>query len=137
MPSSASRSSASRRQAFSPIRGGDPALDRVQDAIARVLNPALDALPSFADAETPDGVANGTNREFLLARLPSPAASLQLFVNGVLQVSGVNYSLAPGGGLVEVPGSDESFIRKGAATITFASASAPATSAVLRAWYRY
>jgi len=72
---------------------------------------------SFADNETPSGTVNGSNTAFVLAHTPSPAASLQFFVNGVLQVAG---------------GTDYTLVT---ATATFGSA--PTTGAVLTAFYRY
>lgn len=71
---------------------------------------------SFADNETPSGTVNGSNVTFTLAHTPSPAGSLQLYVNGVLQIAGTDYTLAT-------------------ATITFGSA--PSTGALLTAFYRY
>jgi hypothetical protein len=71
----------------------------------------------FVDAETPAGTINGTNGSFTLANTPSPAASLTLFLNGLLQDQGVDYTLA-------------------ANTITFAPASLPQTGDILRANYR-
>jgi hypothetical protein len=51
--------------------------------------------PSFADAEIPAGAIDGLNLVFTLAFAPSPAASLQLFQNGLLtQAGGVDYTLA-------------------------------------------
>lgn len=67
--------------------------------------------------ETPSGTINGSNVTFTLAHTPAPAASLQLYLNGAMQTAGgVDYSLS-------------------GATITFVSA--PLTSSVLRAFYRY
>jgi hypothetical protein len=71
---------------------------------------------TFVDSETPTGTVNGSNTAFTLANSPSPAASLQLFVNGQLMVSGgVDYTLS-------------------GANITMVTA--PPTSSVIRAWYR-
>jgi hypothetical protein len=41
--------------------------------------------PGFADAETPVGLLNGSNTVFTLADAPSPASSLALYRNGLLQ----------------------------------------------------
>lgn len=80
----------------------------------------LDDIPAagnFADAETPSGTIDGSNATFTLAQTPSPAASLQLFLNGAYQTAGgVDYTLS-------------------GATITFGSA--PLTSSIIRAHYRY
>jgi hypothetical protein len=44
---------------------------------------------SFADAETPMGIQNGTNASFTLVNTPNPANSLHVFRNGSrLSVSG-------------------------------------------------
>ncbi len=56
--------------------------------VVAVSNP-----PLFADFETPTGTINSSNRDFTLAHSPSPAASLQLFLNGVLQRAGTDYTL--------------------------------------------
>lgn len=45
-------------------------------------------VPSFASAEIPSGTINGINVTFTLANTPSPAGSLQLFLNGSLQEDG-------------------------------------------------
>ena len=72
---------------------------------------------SFVDEETPTGSINNANKEFALASTPSPAASLELRLNGALQTSGgEDFTLAT-------------------ATITFVNA--PPTGSVLRASYRF
>lgn len=72
---------------------------------------------NFADAETPSGTINGVNTTFTLAAAPSPAGSLELFLNGVLQkAGGADYTLS-------------------SATIT--TTVAPQTGDVLLAWYRH
>ena len=66
--------------------------------------------------ETPSGTINGVNAVFTLARSPSPAGSLTLYLNGQLQhAAGLDYTLASGN------------------QITFVSA--PLTGSTLRAWY--
>jgi hypothetical protein len=50
--------------------------------------------PIFVDNETPVGMINSSNVTFTLAHTPSPSASLLLYLNGVLQFFGVNYTLA-------------------------------------------
>lgn len=75
------------------------------------------SIPNFADNETPSGTINGSNVTFTLAHTPSPAGSLQLYLNGALQqAGGGDYTLAT-------------------ATITFVTA--PLTGSILIAWYRY
>ena len=69
----------------------------------------------FHDDETPSGTVDGTNTSFTVGTSPSPASSLQLFLNGVLQEYGVDYTLAT-------------------AAITFASP--PSSGSTLLAYYR-
>lgn len=75
--------------------------------------------PNFADQEIPSGTINGSNSTFTLAFAPSPATSLELFKNGVLQQSG--------GGDFTLSGQ----------TITFVAGSVPRSGATLAAWYRH
>jgi len=75
-------------------------------------------LPSFSDSETPSGAINGSNLMFILAFAPSPAASLDLSLNGLLMKQGVDYTLS-------------------ANTVTFLAASTPQTGDVMVASYRY
>jgi hypothetical protein len=75
-------------------------------------------VPAFADGEVPAGPVNGTNLVFSLAFLPSPAASLSLYRNGLLARQGVDYSI------------DNK-------TITFSAGSVPRTGDLLLAFYRY
>lgn len=71
----------------------------------------------FADAETPGGTIDGVNDAFTLADSPSPAESLTLTVNGVVQEPGVDFTLI---------GSD----------VTFLAGAIPQTGDSLLAWYR-
>lgn len=71
---------------------------------------------SQAQDETPSGTVDGSNTTFTLVNAPNSGASLQLFVNGVLANQGTDYTLSTN-------------------TVTFASA--PATGAVLVAFYQY
>ena len=49
----------------------------------------------LTDSEVPSGTINGSNVTFTLANAPSPASSLQLFLNGLLQTAGgVDYTLS-------------------------------------------
>ncbi|HUQ93277.1 MAG TPA: hypothetical protein VM120_16465 [Bryobacteraceae bacterium] len=48
---------------------------------------------AFTDGETPAGLINGTNGAFTLANAPTPATSLQLYKNGVLQKLNIDYTL--------------------------------------------
>jgi len=72
---------------------------------------------NFIDAETPGGTINGANNAFTLANAPNPPASLTLFLNGLLQDQGVDYSLS-------------------ANAITFATGATPQTGDNLIASYR-
>lgn len=75
-------------------------------------------LPGFSDSETPAGTVNGTNTVFTLAFSPSPAASLELYRNGLRQEEGADYQLSGN-------------------TITFFVASTPQAGDLLLANYRY
>jgi hypothetical protein len=75
---------------------------------------------NFADNETPSGTINGVNDTFTLANTVSPAASLSLYLNGQLQISG-------GGNDFTLSG----------LTITYAAGRIPQTGDVHRASYRY
>ena len=74
-------------------------------------------LPNFGDAQTPAGAINGSNTFFVLPASPSPAASLALFRNGLLQTAGNDYTL-------------------NGATITFNSNAIPQLGDILEAYYR-
>lgn len=71
----------------------------------------------FSDAETPSGALNGSNKNFTLTQSPSPAQSLLLFLDKVLQIQGTDYTLS-------------------GASITMTTAPSGATASFL-AWYRY
>lgn len=71
----------------------------------------------FVDMEAPQGTINGVNQVFLLSQAPSPAASLHLFRNGILQKQAVDYVLSGN-------------------TITFLAASTPQPGDELTASYR-
>lgn len=75
-------------------------------------------LPSFSDGETPTGLVNGLNTTFTLAFTPSPAAALELYLNGLLMAQGVDYNISGN-------------------TITFLAASTPQSGDELVASYRY
>ncbi|MDQ2711747.1 MAG: hypothetical protein M3Y24_05825 [Acidobacteriota bacterium] len=72
---------------------------------------------AFIDAESPAGTVDGTNTAFNLTQLPSPAGSLSVYRNGLLQSAGVDYT---------VTGS----------AVTFLPASVPRTTDVVSAFYR-
>ena len=73
--------------------------------------------PGFIDSEVPFGTIDGSNSAFALSNAPNPSSSLMLFVNGVLQTNGTDFSLASN-------------------RITFASGSKPHVGDVLQAAYR-
>jgi hypothetical protein len=53
-------------------------------------------VPGYIDSEVPGGVVDGANTAFSLAGSPSPATSLALYRNGMLQKAGSDYSLSGG-----------------------------------------
>lgn len=71
----------------------------------------------FVDAEVPGGSLNGTNAVFSLASTPSPAGSLTLYRNGLLQRPTTDYALSGNG-------------------ITFTSNAIPRSTDALEAFYR-
>jgi uncharacterized protein YoxC len=71
----------------------------------------------FVDSETPAGTMNGTNGVFSLAQTPSPSASLSLYRNGLLQLNGVNFTLA-------------------GTAVTFTASNIPVSGDLLEAYYR-
>lgn len=71
----------------------------------------------FVDAETPSGTANGVNATFTLAHTPSPANSVAVYRNGLIQLNGLDYTVSGG-------------------TITFNAGSIPQTGDLLQAYYR-
>ncbi len=75
-------------------------------------------LPSFADGEVPSGSINGANTVFSLANSPSPAGSLDLYVNGLLMRQGGDYSLSNN-------------------VVTFVTASTPQSGDALLGSYRF
>lgn len=46
----------------------------------------------FSDGETPAGAVDGVNKVFTWASAPNPASSLMVFVNGVKQEQGGDYT---------------------------------------------
>jgi hypothetical protein len=57
-------------------------------------SPCGGAQPGFMDGDLPQGAINGSNATFTLSAVPTPAASLALYRNGVLQDQGVDYTLS-------------------------------------------
>ena len=50
--------------------------------------------PGFSDSEVPSGAINGSNAVFTLAFTPSPAGSLNLYLNGLRLDANVDYTLS-------------------------------------------
>ena len=78
---------------------------------------------NFADNETPGGTVNGSNVTFTTVAPPSPADSLLLVVNGIVQRN------------IAASGTDVADYSLSSETITFEVA--PVTGDILQAWYRY
>ncbi len=57
------------------------------------LRAAASGTPGFIDNEVPLGTIDGNNTVFSLSNSPNPSTSLMLFINGVLQTNGTDYSL--------------------------------------------
>lgn len=84
------------------VRGGAPKrTHRAFVASSAVDAPTYQGLASpdldnsnFVDGETPAGAVNGVNDTFALSDEPSPAASLRLYLNGVLQRPGTHFTLS-------------------------------------------
>ena len=71
----------------------------------------------FHDSEVPSGTINGVNAGFTLQTAPSPAQSLLLAVNGVIQKPGVDFTLSSN-------------------TVTFLAGAIPEAGDELLSWYR-
>ncbi|MCX6628520.1 MAG: hypothetical protein NTW28_12915 [Candidatus Solibacter sp.] len=50
--------------------------------------------PSFVDSDSPAGLVDGANTAFTLSGVPSPAASLTVYRNGMLQKTGQDFTLS-------------------------------------------
>jgi uncharacterized protein YoxC len=72
----------------------------------------------FADSETPSGTMNGNNGTFAFTAAPAPAASLQLYRNGLQQMSGTDFTLS-------------------GSTITFLNTNVPKPTDIVQAFYRF
>jgi hypothetical protein len=72
---------------------------------------------TFVDGQTPSGTTNGSNAVFILSQVPTPAASLELYRNGLVQTSGVDFAIS-------------------SSTITFFTGDIPAAGDLLQAYYR-
>ncbi len=107
------------------VAGNTSTLSTLSATVTSLSN-TVAALPSgssgsisvaFVDGEVPSGTLNGTNTNFTLSAAPVPAASLELYRNGIVQASGTDYSLSSN-------------------TITFLAAGVPRAGDVLEAYYR-
>ena len=94
-----------------PLKGPGYAVDRVAfvnsaGAIETITGTPTDCVrvdgssgpcggtqPNFVDGEAPAGLVDGANTSFTLAGVPSPASSLTLYRNGVLQKAGSDYNV--------------------------------------------
>jgi len=72
---------------------------------------------TFVDKEVPGGAVDGVNAGFSILNAPSPASSLHLYRNGLLQKAGLDYSLS-------------------GSTITFTTPSIPVSGDAILASYR-
>lgn len=52
--------------------------------------------PAFLDGDIPSGIVDGANTAFTLSGTPSPGSSLVVYLNGLLQAAGVDYTLVKG-----------------------------------------
>jgi hypothetical protein len=80
--------------------------------------PTVSVVPRWRDQETPSRQVDGLNRVFTLARAPSPASSVILVRNGILQKRGLDYTLSGN-------------------AVAFVPEATPQSGDVLLAWYRY
>ncbi len=92
-------------------------LTNIVNGLASAPASASGSAPNFFDGEIPQGLINGTNAVFNLTNAPSPASSLSLFRNGVLQKAGSDFSLS-------------------GSTITFLTVSIPQGGDLVQASYR-
>ena len=107
---------------MSQVSGLSAALASINTSISSLSQtiqnlPATGTSAAFVDAETPTGSINGTNAAFTLAQIPLPATSLQLYLNGLEQTAGVDFTLTN-------------------STITFSTNAIPQTGDALSAYYR-
>lgn len=96
--------------------GGPGPFDAAMAEYLRQIKLNTASSSNWVDNEIPTGSIDDLNTDFELSATPSPAMSLQVFLNGAYQTIGVDYSLA-------------------GTTITFFSA--PMTGSILRVFYRY
>jgi hypothetical protein len=78
---------------------------------------SLTSTVAYIDAEVPSGSINGTNTAFQLSQNPNPTGTLEVYLNGLLEARGVDYTLS-------------------GQTLTFAAASIPQSGDILQVFYR-
>ena len=79
--------------------------------------PCGGAAPAFVDNDSPSGAVDGSNSSFTLAGTPNPAASLAVYLNGILLKAGQDFTLTGN-------------------TVQFVAAAAPQPGDTLLASYR-
>lgn len=73
---------------------------------------AIDAGTYFRENEEPTGAVNDVNVTFTLAAAPSPAGSLQLYIDGIMKTGGgKDYSLSSATVTMQFPPATGSIIR--------------------------
>lgn len=87
-----------------------PASTDTHKAIYRVTPISITA--NFADAETPDGVIDGSNVIFTIEHEPDPPSALQLYCNGLIITQGADLDYILNGltiTVAEAPGGEDEF----------------------------
>lgn len=69
-------------------------LRKLYEQLARFINNTNFVTSDFNDAVVPVGVKNGVNKVFTLPTVPNPKGSLMLFLDGLLQTQGTDYTLS-------------------------------------------
>ncbi|HSU29795.1 MAG TPA: hypothetical protein VLJ11_01055 [Bryobacteraceae bacterium] len=91
-------------------------IDTLSTAVKNIPTTSVTGV-AFVDAEIPSGAINGTNGVFSLSQAPSPASSLQLYLNGLELTAGLDFTMT-------------------ANTVAFASNAIPQAGDELTAYYR-
>lgn len=91
-------------------------IDTLSTAVKNIPTTSVTGV-AFVDAEVPSGAINGTNGVFSLSQTPSPASSLQLYLNGLELTAGLDFTMT-------------------ANTVAFASNAIPQVGDALTAYYR-
>ncbi len=106
------------QSSFGSLSGTVTGLQSSLNTLTTTVN-GLSANVSFAfvDGDIPAGTLNGSNTAFTLSQTPSPATSLALYRNGLLERPGIDFTLS-------------------GAAVTFTSVSIPKTTDTLEAFYR-